>query len=416
MLEAIFHLARTAKKAMARQPDTARADLVRAIAHAVWEGREAILEANKIDAASFPDDDPKKDRLLLSEQRIEGMVAAAKAVADLPDPCGETVLERAMENGLRIQKVTVPLGVIGIIYESRPNVTLDAAVLGLRSGNALLLRGSSDAYATNLAIVGIIQKVLEAHNLPKECVQLLPRSRECVEELLTAPDSVDLVIPRGSKNLIDFVRETATVPVIETGAGVCHTYVHESADIGKALAIVENAKTARPSVCNAMDTLLLHSTLVEEFLPRLAKTLEPHQVAIYADRLSHLILSRGGYPFLHEATPEDFGREYLSLGCSIRVVQDMDEALEHIDRYSSKHSEAIVAEDMQVCEQFLAAVDAAAVYSNASTYFTDGGCFGLGAEIGISTQKLHARGPFALEKLVCEKWMVRGDGQIRVPQ
>ena len=318
-----------------------------------------------------------------------------------------------MPNGLFIQKKTVPLGVVGVIYEARPNVTLDVAALCIRSGNVCVLRGGSDAFHTNVCLVNLIQGVLREFKLDINIVQLLPVDRKYMPELLSATQYIDIIIPRGSQQLIDYVREHADVPVIETGAGVCHTYVEKTANLKKAADIVTNAKVTRPSVCNALDTVLLDQEIAENLLKLLAPKLEAFKVEIFADDLSFGILEGLKYPYLKGAHEEDFGREFLDFKCSIKTVKNTDDALQHIRKYSSKHSEAIVSEDNIVCERFLNEVDAAAVYTNASTRFTDGGVFGLGAEIGISTQKLHARGPFALEKLVTEKWFVRGEGQIR---
>jgi glutamate-5-semialdehyde dehydrogenase len=312
-----------------------------------------------------------------------------------------------------IQCQTVPLGVVGAIYEARPNVTADIASLCLRGGNAVVLKGGSDADQSNRAMVQVIGDVLEQHSLPREIITLLPAERRYMKTLLQAGQYVDVLIPRGSQALINFVRQEATVPVIETGAGVCHTYVHSSADLGMALQIVVNAKTQRPSVCNALDTVLVDEAVAEAFLTMLPAGFAPFGVEVFADLQAYSLLKSVGYQPLRQAEPADFGREFLSQQCSIKLVKNLDEALQHIETHSSKHSEAIVCHDAAVAERFLQEVDAAAVYHNASTRFTDGGEFGLGAELGISTQKLHARGPFALEKLVCEKWIVRGTGQIR---
>ncbi|MCF7918081.1 glutamate-5-semialdehyde dehydrogenase [Candidatus Gracilibacteria bacterium] len=398
---------------IAQLSDEKRKQLVEAIADAVENGTKEILIANQKDAAKMDDNDPKKDRLLLSDERIKGIAHDARTVAGLPDPTGRVLVERMLDNGIQLQKRTVSLGVVGVIYESRPNVTLDVAVLALRSGNAVVLRGGSDAENSNKAIVKIIHKVLEQFALNTNIVQLLPTDRIFVKELLEAEKYVDIIIPRGSANLIQFVRDNAKIPTIETGAGVCHTFVEASADLKKAKDIILNAKLQRPSVCNALDTILVQKENYAQFLPMLVEEFSRNSVEIFADEQSYEVLHKAKYPYLQKAKQEDFGREFLSLKCSVKVVNSFDEALDHIARYSSKHSEAIVSEDKKQCERFLAEVDAAAVYSNASTRFTDGAIFGLGAEIGISTQKLHARGPFALEKLTTEKWVLRGDGQVR---
>lgn len=413
MIENHLTSAQSAKRIISQLDNQTRQDLIKNIAQDIKKAKQNLLDANHKDVEAFDGSDALRDRLTLNMARLNGMIQEAKKVANLTDPTGELVLERTLDNGLQLQKVTVPLGVIGIIYESRPNVTLDAACLGLRSGNVMLLKGSKDAVESNKAIVKVIQKTLIDMDLPAEAIQLLPADREAVGELLKAEKYVDLLIPRGGAGLIRFVRENSMVPVIETGAGVCHTYIHESADEDKAVNIVENAKTARPSVCNAMDTLLVDAKVVTTILPKVAERLSKHRVEIFADQVGYKILKNAKYPHLEHAMEENFGMEYQSLKCSVKVVQNIGEALDHIATYSSKHSEAIIAEDEKACERFKKEVDAACVYSNASTYFSDGGCFGLGAEIGISTQKLHARGPFALEKLVCEKWQITGNGQVR---
>lgn len=393
--------------------DQARSELLRTLAEVVGKQEAAILRANEQDLARMEDTNPKKDRLRLTPSRISALVDGILAVADLPDPAGKILLAFQHANGMQVQKVSVPLGVVGIIYESRPNVTLDVAALCLRSGNAAVLRGGSDAASSNVLLTRLIHQALEAHSLPPPIVTLLPTDRKWVKELLTATSYVDILIPRGSQQLIDFVRQEATVPTIETGAGVCHTYVHASADLAQAAAIAVNAKVSRPSVCNALDTLLVDRQIAAEFLPKVIPGMEKYQVGMYADRHSHDLLAAAGYPFLHPADAGSFGKEYLSFNCSVKVVDGLEEALAHIRQYSSRHSECIVARDETALSRFIQSVDAAAVYANASTRFTDGGEFGLGAEIGISTQKLHARGPFALEKLVTEKWIVTGQGQIR---
>ena len=383
------------------------------IAQALTLNADDIIVQNHLDLVKMPDADSKKDRLLLNHERINSLAASVAEIALLQDPTNQILSSKNLANGLFIQKKTVALGVVGVIYESRPNVTVDVAALCIRSGNSCLLRGGSDAFHTNIILVNIIQNVLRTFQLDENIVQLLPVDRKHVYELLTADKYVDIIIPRGSQQLIDFVRENAKVPVIETGAGVCHTYVDATADLDKAAKIVCNAKVTRPSVCNSLDTLIVDEEISAELLEKLAPLLLPFEVEIFADENSYPILIKLGYPYLQKADIEDFGREFLSLKCSIKTVKTLDEALAHIHQYSSKHSEAIVSQNEENIDRFVNEVDAAAVYSNASTRFTDGGEFGLGAEIGISTQKLHARGPFALEKLVTEKWFVRGDGQVR---
>lgn len=405
--------ARKASIAIRKLTDIQRRDLLLLLARAIEASEAPILAANQKDLDAMPDTDPKKDRLLLNPSRIAGLAQSIGEVAALPDPTGVVMVDRELQDALHLQKVAVPLGVVGVIYESRPNVTADVASLCLRSGNACVLKGGKEALHSNTAIVSVIQEVLNEFGLPSAAVTLLPAPREHVQELLTATRYVDILIPRGSDALIQFVRRNALVPTIETGAGVCHTYIAPGADIPKAAAIVVNAKVQRPSVCNALDTILVDRSLADELLTAVQQELQAHQVEIFADSTAFPILNELGYPHLQEAREEDFGREFLDLKCSVKVVSTVDEAFDHIETYSSRHSEAIVTEDAELAERFLAEVDAAAVYVNASTRFTDGGQFGLGAEIGISTQKLHARGPFALEKLVTEKWVVRGSGHIR---
>lgn len=374
---------------------------------------DSIIQENEKDLSKMEDSNPKKDRLLLNESRIKDLANSLHDVIKLEDPTGKVISDITTENGLHIQKITVPIGVVGIIYEARPNVTIDVAALCLYAGNAVVLRGGSDAECTNQILVNLIHQALKENNIDENAVQLLPVDRKFVKELLEAVKYVDIIIPRGSQQLIDFVREHSKVPTIETGAGVCHTYIESTANLDDAAKIVINAKTQRPSVCNALDTVIVDKKIADEFLPKLLLGFSGFDVEVFADETSFQILQNAGYKNLQKATAENFGMEYLSQKCSVKTVDNFDEAIEHINKYSSKHSEAIVSQDIQLCERFLNEVDAAAVYVNASTRFTDGGCFGLGAEIGISTQKLHARGPFALEKLTTEKWLVRGNGQTR---
>lgn len=383
------------------------------IAQVLTLNADDIIAQNQLDLDKMPDTDSKKDRLLLNPERIKALASSILEIAVLQDPTHQILSSKTLANGLFIQKKTVPLGVVGVIYEARPNVTVDVAALCIRSGNVCILRGGSDAFYTNIVLVNLIRGVLKSFNLDENIVQLLPVDRKHVYELLTADKYVDIIIPRGSQTLIDFVRENAKVPVIETGAGVCHTYVEASANIAMAANIVCNAKVTRPSVCNSLDTAVVDEQVLEPFLLQLIPLLLPFEVEIFADDKSYPILLAANYPYLQKAVAEDFGREFLALKCSVKTVNGLDEALAHIQKYSSKHSEAIISGNEEKIERFLNEVDAAAVYANASTRFTDGGEFGLGAEIGISTQKLHARGPFALEKLVTEKWFVKGTGQVR---
>ncbi len=395
------------RRATERSIKAALTDLARSLE----ANSAALIRANRKDLARQDPNNPRTDRLLLNEDRVRQIANSIRTIARLSDPGGRLLEEKELKNGLLLQKVTVPLGVVGVIYESRPNVTFDIAALCLRSRNGCLLKGSSEAEHTNKAAVAIIKKVLKAHGIDPDCVTLLPSEREAVQELFTATKYVDVLIPRGSDALIRFVRKNSQVPVIETGAGVCHIYVESAAAIHKAVNIVVNAKVSRPSVCNAVDTVLVDAKIAGKFLNRLQPRFLEHKVEIFADPHAHKLLK--AYPYLQKATPADFGREFLSLKCAVKLVSDLDKALDHIREYSTKHSEAIVSENQKKCQRFLEEVDAAAVYANASTRFTDGEEFGLGAEIGISTQKLHARGPFALEKLVTEKWLVKGSGQVR---
>ncbi len=388
-------------------------NIIAGLADLLIRNEQNIIRENLKDLERMDDSNPKKDRLLLNEARIKDLASSLQDILKLEDPTGKVLLEKKMENGLYIQKISVPIGVVGVIYESRPNVTIDVAALCLYAGNAVVLRGGSDAEYTNRILVDLIHQALSEHGVDENVIQLMPVDRKFVKELLEAVKYVDIIIPRGSQELIDFVRANSKVPTIETGAGVCHTYVESSADLEKAAKIVINAKTQRPSVCNALDTILVDSEVAPGFLAKIVDGFNAFEVEIFADDKAFDILQKANYPRLKHATPENFGMEYLSQKCSVKTVENMEEALEHIRTHSSRHSEAIISENAEKCERFLQEVDAAAVYTNASTRFTDGGCFGLGAEIGISTQKLHARGPFALEKLTTEKWIVRGSGQVR---
>jgi len=383
------------------------------LADTAEQNTDFILAENQKDLDRMSESDPKFDRLKLTPKRIQDIAGDLRNVSNLPSPLFKVLEERTLKSGLALQKITVPLGVIGIIYEARPNVTFDVFSLCLKSGNATVLKGGSDAHYSNIAIVSLIHKVLEKHNLPTSLIYLLPSEREAAGVLMDAVGLVDIIIPRGSQQLIDYVRQRAKVPVIETGAGIVHTYIDKNADLEKATQIVFNAKTRRPSVCNALDTMIIHKDRLSD-LAHICKPLEEKKVEIFADDAAYEIL-KSHYPskLLHLAKPEDFGTEFLSLKMSIKTASDMQEAMDHIAHHSSKHSEAIVSEDQEACDLFLKSVDAAVVYANTSTAFTDGAQFGLGAEIGISTQKLHARGPMALGELTSYKWVLRGNGQTR---
>ncbi len=412
-LEQGLRAAHAAARLLSQVDDTKIRAVLGTLAERTLASAPQILEANRADLSRMETSDPKYDRLLLNPKRLAEIAHDLRSVAALPTPVGELLEQKRLDNGLELRKVRVPMGVIAVIFESRPNVTFDVFALCLKTLNACVLKGSSDADATNQVVVEMIHGVLAGHGIDPAVVFLAPPQREYLPYILQAVEYIDLAIPRGSKALIDFVRDNARVPVIETGAGIVHTYVDKSADLAKAQAIITNAKVRRPSVCNALDTLILHRDLLPA-LPALMATLgEDYGVEVFADEEAFQALDGHYAAGLQHASAEHFGTEFLSLKMSIRTVAGLPDALEHIHRYSSKHSEAIVAEDAQTIERFLHSVDAAAVYANASTAFTDGGQFGMGAEIGISTQKLHARGPMALPELTSYKWIVMGSGQIR---
>ena len=412
-LESTFKSVSIASRKLALVEDTLVNQLLLDLSATAVENTEYLLEENIKDLARMPESDPKYDRLKLSEQRIKDIADDLVSVAKLPSPLGKVLDNRTHQNGLELTKISVPLGVVGIIYESRPNVTFDVFSLCLKSGNACMLKGGSDAEFSNIAIVKIIKEVMHKFGLDEHILALLPAKREATTELLNAVDYVDIIIPRGSQNLINYVRDNAKVPVIETGAGIVHTYVDKSADLEKSIQIVNNAKTRRVSVCNALDCLVIHEDKLDE-LKEIIAPLKESKVELFADEKAFKSI-RGQYPddLLKKAKDEHFGTEFLDYKLSIKTVESIDEALDHIGEYSSKHSEAIIAEDQDAIDKFLKSVDAAAVYANTSTAFTDGAQFGLGAEIGISTQKFHARGPMALEEMTSYKWIIKGDGQIR---
>ncbi|WP_338875660.1 glutamate-5-semialdehyde dehydrogenase [Spirosoma sp. SC4-14] len=402
-----------AAAAVRRLSNEQKTELLNRLADVLAAHVAGIMVENRKDLDRMPESDPKYDRLKLTEARIADLSKSLRDVAVLPDPAGQVIFERTIEQGLQLKKIAVPLGVVGVIYESRPNVTIDVASLCLRSGNACVLKGGKEADFSNQYLVALIQNVLTEFGIPKAAVTLLPPDRAVVNELLTATRYVDIIIPRGSESLIQFVRKNSLVPTIETGAGVCHAYVEKTADLAKATAIVVNARVSRPSVCNSLDCVLVDEAIADTFLPMLTDDFKKWNVEVFADETAYAIFEKAGYEKLQPAGLDDFGREFLDYKCAVKVVSGIDDALSHIQTYSSRHSEAVLSQNQSLIDRFLAEVDAAAVYANASTRFTDGGVFGLGAEIGISTQKLHARGPFALEKLVTEKWVVVGDGQVR---
>ncbi len=383
------------------------------VADAVLENSDFILGENKKDLERMDGSDPKYDRLQLTSSRLMDIASDIRAVAELKSPLNRILSSSQRPNGLRISKVTVPFGVIGIIYEARPNVTFDVFSLCLKSGNACILKGGSDAINSNIAIVDVIRTILKQNNIDENVLILLPAGREETEQLLNARDYVDLIIPRGSRGLIDFVRDNASIPIIETGAGICHTYFDEFGDKEKGRHIINNAKTRRVGVCNALDCLVVHESRLGD-LSYIVGLCGNAEVVIYADNRAYESLL-GKYPasLLQQATEESFGTEFLSYKMAVKTVDTFDEAIKHISEYSSKHSEAIISENIKRIQLFNSLVDASSIYSNTSTSFTDGAQFGLGAEIGISTQKLHARGPMSLEALTTYKWIIEGDGQIR---
>lgn len=384
-----------------------------ALANNLRNASEKITKANALDLAKMSPFDPKYDRLLLNKERIEDIAMDIEDIIKLPSPLGRILSERKLPNGLKIKKVSVALGTVGIIYEARPNVTLDVFALCFKSGNACVLKGGSDADNSNMTIVALIRNTLLAQGLNPEIIQLLPSNREATVELMNAQGLVDVLIPRGSQQLINSVRENSRIPVIETGAGIVHTYFDKDGDLEKGKKIIFNAKTRRVSVCNALDCLIIHKDRIND-LPEIVEMLKEKQVEIFADSEAYKIL-QGNYPdsLLYMATKDTFGTEFLSHKLAIKTASSFQEALDHIYMYSSKHSEAIISENEKTINRFYSEVDAAVIYSNTSTSFTDGAQFGLGAEIGISTQKLHARGPMALDELTSYKWLITGNGQVR---
>jgi glutamate-5-semialdehyde dehydrogenase len=411
-----FQYAQTAARQLCLKSDSDFNKTILYLATLTRQNIPLILSENAKDLALMDKENPKYDRLLLNADRLEAIAKDLDKVAKLPSPLDKILEEKTLENGLFLQKKTVPLGVVGIIYEARPNVTFDVFALCLKAGNVCLLKGSSDAENSNKVIVKLIKQALAETQMPENSVTLLGAERAAAERLLHAVGQVDVIIPRGSQQLIDWVRQNAKVPIIETGAGIVHTYIDESANLELAKSIIFNAKTRRVSVCNALDCLIIH----ENYLPYLSEIVQPlasQNVEIFADSLAYLTLQKNNssYPtnLLFMASEQDFGIEFLSYKMSIKTVKNIDQAIEHIALHSSKHSEAIISENQQHIDLFFRAVDSAVVYANTSTAFTDGGQFGMGAEIGISTQKLHARGPMALHEITSYKWLVKGNGQVR---
>ena len=412
-LNETFNAVQVASRELALLNDDIINQILNAVADAAIAETPFILAENEKDLARMDKNDPKYDRLKLTEERLKGIAADTRNVATLPSPLGKVLKESVRPNGMRLTKVSVPFGVIGIIYEARPNVSFDVFSLCLKSGNACILKGGSDADCSNRAIISVIHEVLKKFNINPHIVELLPADREATAALLNAVGYVDLIIPRGSSSLIHFVRENAKIPVIETGAGICHTYFDEFGDVNKGAAIIHNAKTRRVSVCNALDCSIIHEKRLTD-LPMLCEKLKDSHVIIYADAQAYQALE-GRYPaeLLEHAKAESFGTEFLDYKMAVKTVKSFEDALGHIQENSSKHSECIVTENKERAALFTKIVDAACVYTNVSTAFTDGAQFGLGAEIGISTQKLHARGPMGLEEITSYKWVIEGDGQTR---
>lgn len=404
---------KSASRKLALLTDDKRNTILMAVADAIIANSDTLLQANAEDLTRMDSNSPLYDRLMLTEQRLMGIADDMRHVATLPSPLGMETKHKTLDNGLRLKRVSVPFGVIGVIYEARPNVTFDVFSLCLKSGNACILKGGKDADSSCRAAISLIHSVLEEHGVDTAVATLLPATHEATAEMLNAVGFIDVCIPRGGRKLIDFVRNTAKVPVIETGAGVVNTYLDKDADIAMAARIVENGKTRRCSVCNALDCLILHADRLPD-LPAVCSPLAQHEVTIYADSRAYATLA-GSYPvsLLQPATAESFGTEFMAMKIAIRTVDTIDEALDHIQLYGSGHSEAIITSDEMAAHLFQQSVDAACVYWNAPTSFTDGAQFGLGAEIGISTQKLGPRGPMALEEMTTYKWIIEGEGQVR---
>ena len=410
-LKETFEKVKRASKSLALLSDNQRNEILLAVAEAILNNKERILEANAQDLAKMSKENPLYDRLQLTDSRLEGIASDMRNVATLPSPLGHITKQKTLPNGLRLCRVSVPFGVIGMIYEARPNVTFDVFSLCFKSGNACVLKGGKDADCSNREEVALIHEILEKYGVSPDVVALLPATHEATGEMLNAVGYVDLCIPRGGRKLIDFVRDTARIPVIETGAGVVNTYFDKDGDLEMGKAIINNAKTRRVSVCNALDCLLIHESRLND-LAALCEKMAEKNVIIYADAQAYAALD-GKYPLLEHATEESFGTEFMDYKLAIKTVASLEEALNHIDDNGSGHSEAIVTMNEATARKFQAHVDAACVYWNAPTSFTDGAQFGLGAEIGISTQKLGPRGPMALEEICTYKWLIEGEGQVR---
>ena len=410
-LKETFEKVKHASKSLALLSDEQRNEILQAVADAILYNKVRILAANEKDLAKMSPENPLYDRLQLTESRLEGIAADMRNVATLPSPLGHVTKQKTLPNGLQLCRISVPFGVIGMIYEARPNVTFDVFSLCFKSGNACILKGGKDADESNREEVALIHEVLQKYGINPDVVTLLPATHEATGEMLNAVGYVDLCIPRGGRKLIDFVRDTARIPVIETGAGVVNTYFDKDGDLEMGKAIINNAKTRRVSVCNALDCLLIHQDRLHD-LAALCEKMAEKDVIIYADNQAYAALD-GKYPLLEHATENSFGTEFMDYKLAIKTVASLEEALAHIDENGSGHSEAIVTMNEETARRFQAHVDAACVYWNAPTSFTDGAQFGLGAEIGISTQKLGPRGPMALEEITTYKWLIEGQGQIR---
>ena len=413
MIENTLKLLRDASYDLAFLDESKVNEVLNSVADSIEKESESLLRANALDLARMDKSNPMYDRLLLTPERLKGIADDMRKVSELESPVGKVIDERVRPNGMKLTRVRVPFGVIGVIYEARPNVSFDVFSLCFKSHNACALKCGSDAFDSNKAIVELIHRVLEQKGVDPHVVELLPAGHEAATELMKAVGMVDLLIPRGSARLIKSVREQAQVPCIETGAGVCHTYFDKEGDLKKGADIIFNSKTRRVSVCNALDSLVIHADRLAD-LPELCSRLATKDVVIEADEQSYAALD-GKYPaaLLEHATADSFGKEFLAYRMSIKTVSSYDEALLHVRRYTSHHSECIVTENMEHGHKFQQYIDAACVYVNVSTAFTDGGQFGLGAEIGISTQKMHARGPMGLEEITTYKWLINGDGQTR---
>lgn len=410
-LKETFEQVKQASKSLALLTDEQRNSILNAVADAIVQQKDRILKANATDLAKMGSSNPLYDRLQLTDSRLEAIAADMRNVASLPSPLGHITKAKTLPNGMRLCRVSVPFGVIGMIYEARPNVTFDVFSLCFKSGNACVLKGGKDADCSNREEVALIHEILQQYGIDKDVVALLPATHEATGEMLNAVGYIDLCIPRGGRKLIDFVRDTARVPVIETGAGVVNTYFDKEGQLEMGKAIVLNAKTRRVSVCNALDCLLVHIDRLNDLNSLVSPLAEKH-VIIYADEHAFQTLY-GKYPFLEHATEDSFGTEFMDYKLAIKTVASLDEALAHIDKNGSGHSEAIITDNEETARQFQAHVDAACVYWNVPTSFTDGAQFGLGAEIGISTQKLGPRGPMALEEICTYKWLIEGEGQVR---